>query len=101
MIKLVALYTRPDDVDAFLKHYQAVHDPLVRKTPGLQRFEVSRVVANPMGGEPAYFLMAEMYYRDMSSFRAAMASPENQAVMQDVMGFAAGLLTAMVCDVQE
>ena len=101
MIKLVALYTRPDDPDAFMTHYREVHGALVRKTPGLQRFEVSRITANAFGGEPAYFLVAEMYYADRDAFRVAMRSPENQAVTQDVMGFASGLVTALVCEVEE
>ena len=64
MIKLVALFRKPDDPEAFLRHYREVHDPLVRKTPGLARYEVSRVTGDPFGGEPAYFLVAEMYYPD-------------------------------------
>ena len=101
MIKLVALFAKPDNPEAFLTHYHEVHDPLVRKIPGLARYEVSRVTANPLGGEPAYYLVAEMSYPDRDTFRTAMRSPENQAVGQDVMGFARGLLTALVCEVEE
>ena len=32
-VKLVALYRKSDDVDAFMRHYEQVHLPLVRKTP--------------------------------------------------------------------
>ena len=32
MVKLIALYKKPDDVSAFDKHYNEVHIPLVEKT---------------------------------------------------------------------
>lgn len=101
MIKLVALFKQPDDPDGFMRHYREVHEPLVKKTPGLVRYEVSRVTADPFGGEPAYFLVAEMYYPDRDTFRTAMRSPENQAVGKDAISFARGLLTALVCEVDE
>ena len=43
-VKLVVLYTHPDDADAFDQHYLDVHMPLVNKLPGLQRFESGRIV---------------------------------------------------------
>lgn len=36
-VKLLAMYTQPDDVDAFLTHYRDVHAPLVEKVPGLTK----------------------------------------------------------------
>ncbi|HWG84120.1 MAG TPA: EthD family reductase [Deinococcales bacterium] len=101
MVKLVALYRKPADPEAFMRHYREVHTPLVLQTPGLARLEVSRVTRNPMGGEPAYFLMAEMYYPDSEAFKAAMKSPENAAAGKDLMSFAADVVTMMVAEVDE
>ena len=42
-VKLIAIYDRPDDPEAFFKHYESVHAPLVKKTPGLQSFVLNRV----------------------------------------------------------
>jgi len=98
MIKIVALYKKPDDVDAFMAHYNQVHLPLVRKTTGLRRLEVSRVVANAFGGEPPYFLITEMYYPDRATFEEAMRSEENKAVARDAGSFAKGLLIALICE---
>jgi len=98
MIKLVAMYKKPDDVDAFMEHYQDVHVPLVRKTPGLQNMEVTRVTADAFGGEPPYFLITTMTYPDRDTFRSAMRSEENKAVQADAMATAEGLLTALVCE---
>ncbi len=50
-VKLVVLYTHPDDADAFDRHYLDVHMPLVSKVPGLQRTETGRIVAAADSGE--------------------------------------------------
>jgi len=98
MHKLFAMYRKPDDEAAFLKHYHEVHIPLVEKIPGLSKAVVNRVAGAPMGGEPAYFLIAELQFPDKATFDAAMASPENQAAGRDLMGFAKGLVDLMVAE---
>jgi uncharacterized protein (TIGR02118 family) len=96
-IKLMALYRRPDDVDAFLDHYNNVHLPLVAKTPHLERTVVSRVVGSPMG-EPAYFMIAEMIFPDKTRFDEAMRSEENRAAGKDLMSFARGIVDLLVAE---
>ena len=93
MIKFVALYRQPADEHAFMQHYLNVHVPLVRQIPGLDRLELTRFTRSPLGGEPAYFLMAEMYYPDRDTFKAAMKSPENAAAGEDLMSFAGDIVT--------
>ncbi len=99
MVKLIALYRKPDDVDAFEQHYFQTHVPLVKKMPGLQRVEISRITGAPMG-EPPYYLMAEMYFESAESLTAAMNSPEGRAAGKDLMSFAGNLVTMMFADVQ-
>lgn len=89
MIKLVALYKQPSDKEAFDKHYFEHHMPLVEKIPGLLKAEVSKLKALP-GTESSYYLMAEMYYDNIDSFNAAMASPEGKASAKDLVNFAKG-----------
>lgn len=100
MIKLIALYKKPEDEEAFLKHYHEIHIPLVKKVPGLARTVINSVTASPMGGEPEYFLIAEMHYPDKTTFEAAMASPENRACGKDLMSFAKGKVTLLIADEQ-
>jgi len=100
MVKLVALYRKPADPEAFERHYWEVHLPLARKMPGLQRVEVSRVTGAP-GGEPPYYLMAEMYFADQAALDAAMKSPEGRAAGKDLMGFAGDLVTLYTAEVAE
>lgn len=98
MVKLIALYERPDDVEAFLEHYREVHTPLVLELPGLERLVVDRVTADAFGGEPRYFLIAEMHFADRAALDAALKSPQNRALGQDVMRFAKGLVTVLIAD---
>mgnify|MGYP003117387750 CR=1 FL=1 len=98
MHKLIALYKKPDDVAAFMKHYNDVHIPLVNKTPGLQKTTINRITGSPMG-EPAFFMIVEMHYADKESFDKAMTSKENQAAGKDLMSFAKGLVTLVVAEV--
>ena|ERR1022692_1882787 len=97
-VKLIALYDRPDDLRAFFEHYETVHAPLVKKTPGLQSFVLNRVTEDAFGGKPLYVLIAEMTYPDRATFEAAMKSPENQAVGEDLMSFAKGKVMVVVAD---
>jgi uncharacterized protein (TIGR02118 family) len=98
--QLIALYKKPDDVKAFLAHYHDVHAPLMRQVPGLQSMQVARVESDPFGGEPPYFLIATMTFGDAEAFRTAMRSEENKAAGKDLMSFARGLVTLMVCDLE-
>ncbi|ACV57854.1 EthD family reductase [Alicyclobacillus acidocaldarius] len=101
MIKLIALYKKPADVEAFEAHYREVHLPLVQKVPGLVRAEVTRIKSDAMGGEAPYYLMAEMYFENEETFKQAMKSPENKAAAKDVMSFAGDIVTMMVGQVDE
>jgi uncharacterized protein (TIGR02118 family) len=98
MYKLIALYTQPDDPDAFMAHYTDVHMPLVAQTPGLVSAQVNRIAANVMGGDSPYFLIAEMTYPDKATFDAAMASAENRAAGKDLMSFARGKVTLLAAE---
>ena len=98
MVKLVALYKKPADVDAFEKHYTEIHAPLARKMPGLRKLEVSRFTGSP-GGEPKFYLMAEMYFDDKGAMFAALGSEEGKAAAKDVMGFAGDIIHMMFADV--
>lgn len=98
MMKLLALYKLPPDIDAFLHHYETVHMPLVRKIPGLQTVNLSRVEASPTDPTPPYFLIAEMVFPDRTTFDAAMKSEENRMAGKDLMSFARGLVTLLVAE---
>ena len=101
MVKLIALYRRPEDPEAFDRHYRRVHAPLIRKVPGLIHLEVSRVLGAPGGRDSPYYLVAEMAFEDRSGFDAAMASPENREAGKDLVSFAGDLVTMLVAEVED
>jgi uncharacterized protein (TIGR02118 family) len=82
-VKLVVLYTQPDDVDAFDEHYLGVHGPLVENVPGLLRWEGARIVAAPDGGEQTYHRIAELYFEDPAALEAALGTAEGKATGAD------------------
>ena len=94
MVKLVALYRKPVDVEAFETHYRDIHAPLARKMPGLKKLEVSRFTGSP-GGEPKFYMMAELYFDTKDEMMAALNSEEGKAAAKDVMGFAGDLIHMM------
>jgi uncharacterized protein (TIGR02118 family) len=82
-VKLVILYTQPEDARAFDEHYLAVHGPLVDAIPGLLRWESSRFVSAADGAELTYHRIAELYFADMESLQEALATDESSATAQD------------------
>jgi uncharacterized protein (TIGR02118 family) len=82
-VKLVVLYTQPDDKASFDEHYLGVHGPLVLKVPGLQKFEGARIEAAADGGEPTYHRVAELWFEDMDALQAGLASDEGKATAKD------------------
>ena len=98
MHKLIALYATPADADAFLARYREGHLPLVAKIPGLLRVEVTQLTRT-LAGVGGNFLLAEMYFADAASLKAALKSPEAAATTVDVASFADGLATVMTGEV--
>jgi uncharacterized protein (TIGR02118 family) len=98
MVKLIALYRKPADIEAFEQHYFEVHMPLVAKIPGLLKSEVTRLKGFP-GQDSKYYLMAEMYYENMDMMNAGMASPEGKASGKDLMSFARDYVDLVIGEV--
>ena len=99
MVKLVAMYKTPDDTQAFDRHYREIHTPIVKRWPGLQRLEVSRITGAPIG-EARHYLMAEMYFETEDAMQRALASPDGKAAATDVMEFAGKLVTMFYAEVE-
>lgn len=99
MVKLIALYKNPEDKEAFDRHYDEVHTPLVKKMPGLRKLEIARITGAPIG-EPKHHLIAEMYFDSKDALDASLASAEGKATGRDLMSFAANLVTMFYAEVQ-
>ena len=82
-VKLVVMYTQPEDPAAFDEHYFSVHVPLVQKIPGLQRTETGKVAAALDGGEQTYYRITELFFADDAAMGAGFGSPEGSATAAD------------------
>lgn len=98
MVKLVAIYRKPEDIEAFDKHYNEVHAPLAEKMPGLIKMEVSRIYGTPMG-ESDLHLIAEMYFESKEALMEALSSPEGRAAGKDLRGFAGQVVSMHFAEV--
>ena len=82
---IIVLYKEPTNTEAFDAYYFEKHVPLVQKVPGVLRIEVNRF----SGKNAPYYLMATLYFNSRDERKAALASPEGQAMNADVANFAA------------
>lgn len=82
-LKLVVLYTQPDDAEAFDRHYAETHMPLVDKIPGLLRTETGKVGAALDGGEKSYYRITELYFADRAAMQAGFGSDAGKATSSD------------------
>ena len=90
MAQLVVMYKTPKDAAAFNKHYWDKHIPLAKKLPGLRKYEVSDGMVGTPAGPSGYHLVALQHFDDVGAIQKAFGSPEGQAAVADVQGFATG-----------
>ena len=87
MFKLVALFKRPLDPEAFEDRWVHEFVPLAERMPGIRRIAVSHTHGSPAGPTP-YHLVHEFFFDSLDAARAAMASPEGQAAGHTLMSIA-------------
>lgn len=101
MIKYVALYRTPNDPETFDKHYFETHVPIVDETPGLVRTEIAKVT-RMMVGEPAYYLLAELYFDSVESMKAAFKTDPWRASGENLQSWGGmDLVTMFTAEVVE
>lgn len=97
-MKLVALFETPDDPQTFDEAYFGTHIPLMEQVDGLRKIVLSRVTRTYMGHD--LYLMAEMFFDDVDSLKAAMRSPEMAAAGENLNSFAEGRVTLLSAEEQ-
>ena len=83
MARLVAIYKKPADIEAFEKHYFGTHIPLTKTMPGFRKYEVSSGPVSVLAGPPDVFLIGTVYFDDIEAMQKAFASPEGRATAAD------------------
>jgi uncharacterized protein (TIGR02118 family) len=97
VVRLIALYSQPDDPAAFDAHYRDVHAPIVRRYPGIRGLRMTRT--DGVGGRPAdYYLMAEMRFDSRADLDEALASDAGRESGRDLRNFAQAGVTLFVAD---
>src|ERR1700733_15584193 len=80
-VKVVIIYPRPQDEQAFEKAYLEEHVPMVeKKLRGLTRLVLAKVTGSPQGKIAAYRI-AESYFSSMADLQACMDSDAGKEVI--------------------
>ena len=98
MVKLVAIYKKPENVEEFDKYYFEVHSKLADKMPGLIKIEVAKITSAVIGEAP-HHLITEMYFNSKTDLDFALASPEGRAAGKDLMSFAAKYVSLFTTEI--
>jgi uncharacterized protein (TIGR02118 family) len=87
-VTLVVLYTRPDDPDAFDRHYLDAHAPLVDRIPGLLGWDHARLSGAADGGDLPWYRIATLRFADQDALEAGLGSSEGKAAAEDYQNVA-------------
>ena len=72
--KLIVIYPRPTDVDAFDKVYQKEHVPMaVQKLGGKTKIVATKAVGSPQG-TPPFYRIVEVHFPSMAALETCAAS---------------------------
>ena len=90
-IKVMVMYPRPTDIDAFEKAYLEEHVPLAStKIKGVIKFNASKVVGTPDGSTPQFHRIAELYFPSMQALQDSVASPGTQEAVAHAFKISSG-----------
>ena len=89
-VKVVIIYPRPHDEEAFERAYIEEHVPLVEsKLKGLTRLVLTRVTGSPQGKIAAYRI-AEVYFSSMDDLHAIIESDGGKEVLAHAQSISSG-----------
>jgi uncharacterized protein (TIGR02118 family) len=89
-VKVVVIYPRPQDEQAFERAYLEEHIPLVEtKLKGLTRLVVTKVTGSPLGKIAAYRI-AEVYFSSMNDLQTIMGSDAGKEVITHAQSISSG-----------
>lgn len=89
-VKLVVIYPRPTDIDAFEKLYQEEHVPMaVAKLVGKTKLVATRVLASPQG-TPPFYRVAEVHFPSMDALEACAASEGGKETLAHAAAISSG-----------
>ena len=89
-VKLIVMYPRPTDVQAFETVYKNEHVPLaVEKLVGKTKIVATRVLGSP-SGKPAFHRIAEVHFPSMQALEASAASEGGKQTLANAVSISSG-----------
>ena len=89
-VKLIVMYPRPTDIEAFEHVYQKDHVPLaVERMAGKTKIVASRVVGSPQG-IPAFYRLAEIHFPSIETLEACAASEGGKQTVAHAVSISSG-----------
>lgn len=90
-VKLIVIYPRPRDIDAFEKLYQEEHVPMaVEKLSGKTKFVATKVVATPDGTPPPFYRIAEVHFPSLEALQACAQSEGGKETVAHAVEISSG-----------
>jgi uncharacterized protein (TIGR02118 family) len=101
MAKLIALFSPPEDQEAFDAHFLHRHLPLVGRLPGLRGVETSTGPVMSPGAVGAYHKIGIFEFDSILDLQEALASPQGEATGADLANFAGAGVTLLVFETEK
>jgi uncharacterized protein (TIGR02118 family) len=89
MPKLIVMYPKPLDVDAFDKAYTEEHIPLLAEKLPMARLTTTRIIGAPRG-EPPFYRIAELHFDTLDDLQAAASSEGGRATARHAFSLSTG-----------
>jgi uncharacterized protein (TIGR02118 family) len=98
-VKIVVIYPRPQDEEAFERTYTEQHVPLVeQKLKGITRLVLTKVIGSPQGRVTAYRI-AEAYFSSIEDLNACIESDSGKEVIAHAQAISTGgLPLILICE---
>jgi uncharacterized protein (TIGR02118 family) len=88
--KLIVMYPRPKDIQAFETVYMDEHVPLaIEKLIGKTKIVATRVLGSP-SGKPAFHRIAEIHFPSMQALEACAASEGGKETLANAVSISSG-----------
>ncbi len=89
--KIVVIYPRPTDLEAFEKAYVDEHVPIaMEKIKGVTKFVATRVLGTPDGSTPPFYRIAELHFPSMEALQESATSAGTQEAVAHAFAISSG-----------
>ncbi len=100
MAKLIALYRPPADPAEFDRVFFEKQVPLVKKVPGLRRYEVTRGPIAKIDGTSQYYMIATLTFDSIAAIEAALDSDAGRAAAMNVAAYGTAGVELLIAETQ-